>query len=74
MVHVPSVVIAGDDRLGALGPVRPGEVTVEDSSDPIRRRRCQRELSWAIMRDRPVERWLRVADDGLKTKAQLNKW
>ena len=28
----------------------------------------------AIMRDRPMEGWLRVADDILKTKAQLSKW
>lgn len=28
----------------------------------------------AIMRDRPIEGWLRVADDSLKTKAQLSKW
>lgn len=28
----------------------------------------------AIMRDRPMEGWLRVADDNLKTKAQLSKW
>jgi hypothetical protein len=28
----------------------------------------------AIMRDRPMEGWLRVADDSLKTKAQLSQW
>ena len=28
----------------------------------------------AIMRDRPMEGWLRVADHSLKTKAQLRKW
>lgn len=28
----------------------------------------------AIMRDRPMEGWLRVADDRLKTEAQLSKW
>ncbi len=28
----------------------------------------------AIMRGRPMERWLRVADDALRTKAQLRKW
>jgi TfoX N-terminal domain len=28
----------------------------------------------ASMRNRPMEGWLRVADDSLKTKAQLSKW
>lgn len=28
----------------------------------------------AIMRDRPMDGWLRVADDRLKTKAALSKW
>jgi TfoX/Sxy family transcriptional regulator of competence genes len=28
----------------------------------------------AVMRDRPMEGWLRVADDSLKTEAQLRKW
>lgn len=28
----------------------------------------------AIMRGRPMEGWLRVADDALRTKAQLRKW
>lgn len=28
----------------------------------------------AIMRGRPMDGWLRVADDRLKTKAQLSKW
>lgn len=28
----------------------------------------------AIMRGRPMEGWLRVADDALVTKAQLRKW
>lgn len=28
----------------------------------------------AIMRDRPMDGWLRVTDDGFKTKAQLRKW
>jgi hypothetical protein len=28
----------------------------------------------AIMRGRPMSGWLRVADDRVKTKAQLSKW
>ncbi len=28
----------------------------------------------AIMRGRPMEGWLRVAEDALRTKAQLRKW
>ncbi len=28
----------------------------------------------AIMRDRPMDGWLRVAEERLKTKAQLSKW
>jgi hypothetical protein len=28
----------------------------------------------AIMRGRPMDGWLRVSDDKLKTKAQLGKW
>jgi TfoX/Sxy family transcriptional regulator of competence genes len=28
----------------------------------------------AIMRDRPMDGWLRVADESLRTKAQLVKW
>ncbi len=28
----------------------------------------------AIMRGRPMEGWLRVADDAVRTKAQLRKW
>jgi hypothetical protein len=28
----------------------------------------------AIMRSRPMDGWLRVADDRLKTEAQLSKW
>ena len=28
----------------------------------------------AIMRGRPMEGWLRVADDALRTKAQLRRW
>lgn len=32
------------------------------------------EAQLAIMRGRPMEGWLRVADDALRTKAQLRKW
>lgn len=32
------------------------------------------EAQMAIMRGRPMEGWLRVADDALRTKAQLRKW
>jgi hypothetical protein len=28
----------------------------------------------AIMRGRPMDGWLRVASDGLRTKRQLSKW
>ncbi len=28
----------------------------------------------AIMRGRPMEGWLRVADDALRTEAQLRQW
>jgi hypothetical protein len=28
----------------------------------------------AVMRNRPMEGWLRVANENLKTKAQLSKW
>ena len=28
----------------------------------------------AIMRDRPMDGWLRVAEERLKTKAQLSRW
>lgn len=28
----------------------------------------------AIMRDRPMDGWLRVADERLKTKSQLRRW